>query len=586
MSNYLIEKGTNYSYLLDALKRPSFDSLRRLSVNFINQLPEKVRTDLWEALYNGVEVLESEALLSMYMYAYGKMHAAKLQAAFEHLPTDKLEDIHLIDWGCGQAMATVVYYEYLKEKAISSTVKTITLIEPSELALKRAALHAHKLFPNAEIKTVKKDFDKLTAEDIQIADNQTILHLFSNVLDIEYFKIEQLAELIEQNKAYNLLVCVSPYINDFKNQRLINFISCFQNSNTIADYINQEWQCGWTIDYKVVEVNNSISEVKCSLSIDVDYDAVLEDYYLEFMNVTDIDGNVYKTVKIGYYLWMAENLRVTRYRNGDKIASIEDDENWGENKTGVWYNYNRKTYSDCIYGKLYNWFAVDDKRGLAPEGWHIASSQEWHEMYKIAEVYKQSGEAGGILKAKGTKYWNEPNKGATNESGFCALPGGYMTITGLKNVGKIGKWWSTEKINDGLGNLCISSYYTSFDNDVLNNHPCIWYNLNSVRCVKTIDRKKIDKIIELHINEYIITDEGLVIESGLKFSEDTGVVLENDFCLEVLLKLEGNGSIRFVLSRNSKLKAGELLQIENARFLLLEYIGKGPIKESLIRIIE
>lgn len=283
MTNYLIEKGTNYSYLINALKIPSFEGIRKLSVNFVNQLPEKVQTELWEALSNGVEVLESEALLSMYMYAYGKMHAAKLQAAFEHLPTDKLEDIHLIDWGCGQAMATVVYYEYLKEKAISSNVKTITLIEPSELALKRAALHARKLFPNAEIKTVKKDFDKLIVEDIQIVDNQTILHLFSNVLDIEYFSIERLAELIEQNKAFNLMVCVSPYINDFKNQRLYNFISCFQNANTIADYVSKEWHCGWTIDYKLVEVIKSdIQEIELSFEYNLSEGTFIDEFGVQY----------------------------------------------------------------------------------------------------------------------------------------------------------------------------------------------------------------------------------------------------------------------------------------------------------------
>ena len=365
MANYLIEKGTNYSYLLDNLKNPSFESIRKLSVNFVNQLSEEVQTELWEALSNGVEVLESEALLSMYMYAYGKMHAAKLQAAFEHLPAEKLEDIHLIDWGCGQAMATVIYHEYLKENAISSNVKTITLIEPSELALKRATLHARKLFPNAEIKTVKKDFDKLTADDIQMADNQTILHFLSNVLDIEYFSIEHLAGLIEQNKACNLLACVSPYINEFKNQRLYNFISCFQNASTIADYVSKEWHCGWTIDYKVVEVNLAVKPDNNNSE-----------------TFTDIDGNVYKTVKIGNQIWMSENLRVSRYRNGDIIPNVIEDYEWSKLDSSACCNYD----NNRLLNKLYNWKAVDDKRGLAPEGWHIPSEQEWFILTQNLEI--------------------------------------------------------------------------------------------------------------------------------------------------------------------------------------------------------
>lgn len=488
MTKYLIEKGTNYSYLIDALKKPSFENLRRLSVNFVNQLPEEVRTELWEALSNGVEVLESEALLSMYMYAYGKMHAAKLQAAFEYLPTDKLEDIHLIDWGCGQAMATVVYYEYLKEKAISSNVKTITLIEPSELALKRAALHARKLFPSAKIKTVKKDFDKLIAEDIQIDDNQTILHLFSNVLDIEYFNIEQLAELIEQNKAFNLLVCVSPYINDFKNQRLINFISCFQNSNTIADYVNKEWHCGWTIDYKVVEANLAVMPDNYNSEID----------YSE--TVTDIDGNVYKTVKIGNQIWMAENLRVSTFRNGDLIPNVTDNNEWSKLDSSACCNYD----NNRLLSILYNWKAVDDKRGLAPEGWHIPSEQEWFILTQNLEIQDliYSSQNKSIFGKRFKDYKN----GFSELASECRDKfGKFYNISSYE-----GAWWNTSGKEASNAWLQMSRFKTSLpDFDDLTG---IWEsyqraNAFCVRCVKdseTIEDlntevNEIDESIEINI---------------------------------------------------------------------------------------
>ncbi len=252
----LIEKNTNYSILVNIIKEPSFECIRRLSVNFVNQLPEDVRTILWENLNNGVDVLESEALLSMYMFAYGKMHAAKLHVAYEHLPTGKLDEIQIIDWGCGQGIASLVFCEFIKENGINSNVKTITLIEPSDLALKRAALHVRKIYPNANIVTIKKEFNNITHHDLTIKDDDIVLHLFSNVLDVDGFDINHLVELIKYHNAYNLLVCVSPYINDFKNQRLNIFASSFQNASIIAEYRNKNWQNGWTIDYKIFEVNS------------------------------------------------------------------------------------------------------------------------------------------------------------------------------------------------------------------------------------------------------------------------------------------------------------------------------------------
>ncbi len=467
MTKYLIEKGTNYSYLIDALKKPSFESLRRLSVNFVNQLPEEVRTELWEALSNGVEVLESEALLSMYMYAYGKMHAAKLQAAFEHLPTDKLEDIHIIDWGCGQGMATAVYYEYLKENAISSNVKSITLIEPSKLAIKRAALHARKIFPNAEIKTIKKDFDNLSTTDIQMTDDQIVLHLFSNVLDMEYFNIEHLAGLIDQNKAYNLLICVGPYINDFKNQRLNDFISCFQYANTIADYENKEWHCGWTIDYKVVELNLTKKNKNKELTPD----------YVE--SVTDIDGNEYKTVKIGTQIWMAENLRVSRYRNGEIIPNIQNNYEWINTKLGACCNYDNNPEYDNNYRKLYNWYAIYNERGMIPEGWHIPTFIEW---WLLIENLGGDCIAGGKLKSTELEHWMSPNVCATNETGFTALPGGYR------------EKWSGKFIDVNLNGYLLSDteYGTSvmdvrrmcYDNNIISSGSISKSAGISVRCIK------------------------------------------------------------------------------------------------------
>jgi len=102
---------------------------------------------------------------------------------------------------------------------------------------------------------------------------------------------------------------------------------------------------------------------------------------LPFGRVTDIDGNTYNTLKIGRQEWMLDNLNVSRYQNGDPIINITDYDKWNYSTIGAWsyYENNKKKY-EKIYGKLYNWYAVNDKRGLAPKGWHIPSSDEWKEL--------------------------------------------------------------------------------------------------------------------------------------------------------------------------------------------------------------
>jgi len=137
----------------------------------------------------------------------------------------------------------------------------------------------------------------------------------------------------------------------------------------------------------------------------------------------DVDGNVYRTVRIGDQVWMAENLRVTRYRDGSAIPEVRDDRDWAGLDSGA----------SCIagnaadpahvaaFGRLYNWHAINDLRGLAPEGWHVPSVAEWQRML---DSLGGAAVAGGSLKALGTVSWAAPNTAATDSSGFTALPGG------------------------------------------------------------------------------------------------------------------------------------------------------------------
>ena len=136
--------------------------------------------------------------------------------------------------------------------------------------------------------------------------------------------------------------------------------------------------------------------------------------------LVDIDGNEYQTIEIGGQVWMAENLKVTNYRNGSGINYITSNSAWLNTSYGAYCYYDNDIGNSDIYGVLYNWYVVDDSRNVAPEGWHVATLTEWQELSDFIG-YENNG---GKLKEEGTVHWNAPNNGATNESEFTALPGG------------------------------------------------------------------------------------------------------------------------------------------------------------------
>lgn len=176
--------------------------------------------------------------------------------------------------------------------------------------------------------------------------------------------------------------------------------------------------------------------------------------------VTDIDGNVYQTVKIGEQWWMAENLKVTRYRNSDSIPNVTGDSDWSDLTTGAWANpYLR--YNNT-YGKLYNWYAVSDERGICPPGWHVPSDEDWMQLEMHLGMTEQEAgriswprgtDEGGKLKSTRTEpeqhpRWFSPNTGATNESGFSGLPGGLRGWDGdFYAIGSRGYWWSSTEVD-------------------------------------------------------------------------------------------------------------------------------------------
>ena len=171
--------------------------------------------------------------------------------------------------------------------------------------------------------------------------------------------------------------------------------------------------------------------------------------------VTDIDGNIYRTVKIGHQWWMAENLKVTHYRNGDEILNVTDGTEWDNQTKGAYCAYDNDENQADISGYLYNGYAVGDSRKIAPAGWHVPTDEEW----KVLEMYlgmsqfeadqwgTRGTDEGDKLKEAGPSHWGQ-RSGGTNESGFSALPGGMMGVSngpfGL--LGYMAFFWSTNGI--------------------------------------------------------------------------------------------------------------------------------------------
>lgn len=249
-------------------------------------------------------------------------------------------------------------------------------------------------------------------------------------------------------------------------------------------------------------------------------------FNLTYGQVTDIDGKTYKTIKIGNQIWMAENLNVSHFRNGDRIPYLNKEYQWvaineridfrdtNAISPGYCY-YNNDSIKAKKYGKLYNWLAVNDKRGLAPIGWHIPSDSEWTVLAKYLggyQVYKYENNKTFNVAGKKMRTvtgWQEeetPDKnslsykldqrmklkyGATNSSGFSALPGGFRDegyngfyggfISGKTNfmTGYSASWWSSTK-----------TLYQAIAIELINYEDKIYFKEKerlsglSIRCIK------------------------------------------------------------------------------------------------------
>jgi uncharacterized protein (TIGR02145 family) len=185
--------------------------------------------------------------------------------------------------------------------------------------------------------------------------------------------------------------------------------------------------------------------------------------------------NYGQTVTIGTQVWMTKNLDVATYRNGDVIPQVQDKNAWAELTTGAWCYYDNDASNGEKYGKLYNWYAVNDPRGLAPNGYHIPTDAEWT---KLTDYL--GGESGAGTKMKSISGWKDNGNG-TNTSGFSGLPGGYRYGDGtFSNIGKNGFWWSSSENSTGIAWNRSLLYFNGYVNrNYLNGQDGF-----SVRCLR------------------------------------------------------------------------------------------------------
>lgn len=235
---FLIEEGTEYANWINSGNK-CFDTIKQYAVANASNSFNNGR---------GVNPITEEQGLYNYLKSYGNMHKAKIQSALEEpFPQQFDQPLTIIDWGCGQGLASMLFCE----KYYQENINQIILIEPSELAIKRASLHCKAVNPESSVQTICKKLDDIELNDIGFIRNNVVINLFSNILDIDDYSTSHILSLMDGiKKAENYYVCVSPHINDIKTNKIDNFRRYFQTMSGYVEFHNIDntklgefWMC-------------------------------------------------------------------------------------------------------------------------------------------------------------------------------------------------------------------------------------------------------------------------------------------------------------------------------------------------------
>ena len=229
----------DYDDMIWSIRNISFDKIRAIAIDFVSELTEEEKNELWVKLRRGLQLLRKDEELMFYLYAYGKMHKQKMDIALSHFSWEDFENkqIQIVDWGCGQALATICFFDYLKRKDINCEIERIVLIEPSPEALAKATTHVYPykyVSDGTEVISINKYINQVNQFDIK-SEAEVTIHFFANILDVPNINLNRLSRIVQNcSDDINYVVCVGPS-NNF-NKKIDDFFSFFNESNLIYEY--------------------------------------------------------------------------------------------------------------------------------------------------------------------------------------------------------------------------------------------------------------------------------------------------------------------------------------------------------------
>ena len=345
LDNLLITKeNSEYSNVLYNLKNPTFDEIRSISYSYIKSIGDPI--ELYEKLQRGEKIIDDEKLLYKYLASFGNKHKDKLYSAYDEI-IEKLrnEKFDIIDWGCGQATATMLLLNYANERDVKLDIENITLIEPSALALSRGLLHIDILKQkDYQVNFINSDLDCLNENNLETQSNNKTLHFFSNILDIESFALDNtFFKKVSQSFNTNaIFVCVSPYRSDKNNNRLDLFFNHFDENFDTELISSRDTNIGNTTRYeKIFEVKHISEEIieekrQELIIVEKQYNVVVinelsqyTDIIVPIINLKILEDFInidpeYAIFKIRKVAEIITTRIYTRYEDNEEIISFND----------------------------------------------------------------------------------------------------------------------------------------------------------------------------------------------------------------------------------------------------------------------